>query len=126
MQPLYSITGIVLHGKRRGKALGFPTANMMLTQSIPSGIYVSTTEFNDGEYHSVTFIGAAETFGETDRKAETHILNFSEDLYGVEISVKLLSKLRESERFETVDALVTQIKKDIRQTRNFFKRENNY
>lgn len=120
MKPLYTIIGTVQHGKHRGKDLGYPTANIPLVQSIPSGIYVSTTDIGAKQFQSVTFIGAAETFDENDQKVETYILNFSDSLYGKEIAVSLLSKLRDNEKFSRVEDLVKQIEQDIRATKKYF------
>lgn len=143
---LYSISGKVLSGKKRGKDLGFPTANVSLEQEIPEGIYVSEVMFeqdsnldsrsknldsgqarmtkvvgNDRKkYPSVSFIGPAIQFGEDDYKSETYILDFDEDLYGKEISVKLLKKIRDNMKFDSVDELIDQMQKDVEETRKYF------
>lgn len=115
------IKGKVLEGKKRGKTLGFPTANVRLDINASQGIYISQTEFEDKVFESVTFIGNAKTFGEKEIFAETYILNFDRDIYNKEIVVHLLKKIRENEKFETVDSLITQIKKDVEETENYFK-----
>jgi len=89
---MYSFWGKVIHGKKRGKRLGFPTANVRLHKIIPEGVYVSKTKFDKKWHKSVSFIGTAKTFGAVEIFAETHILDFNCDIYGKWISVKLLKK----------------------------------
>ena len=112
--------GKVKRGSKRGKLLGFPTANFSLHKNISQGIYVSQTKFLGKVYQSVTFIGNAKTFGEKDIKAETYILNFNKNLYGKFITVKLLKKLRGNKKFKSEKDLIRQIKKDIESTMKYF------
>jgi len=93
--------GKVKKGSKRGKLLGFPTANFSLHKNISQGIYVSQTKFLEKVFPSVTFIGNAKTFGEKDIKAETYILNFNKNLYGKFITIKLLKKLRGNQKFKS-------------------------
>ena len=118
IQPV--IHGNVVEGKKRGKQLGFPTANFPLTQHVADGIYVSQTTIDNNQYNSVTFIGVAETFGETKRNVETYILDFDETMYGKEIWVTLLKKIRENQKFSSQEALVAQIQEDVAAARAFF------
>jgi riboflavin kinase / FMN adenylyltransferase len=134
-----TISGQVIHGKKRGKALGYPTANFVLTEHVEEGIYVSEARIGSirdkgeigeigssgglGEWKwlpSVTFVGAAETFGEHDVKVETYILDFDEDIYGKKLNVKLIKKIRDNEKFVSVEELVSQIGCDIDITRKYF------
>src|SRR4030042_2143291 len=101
-----NIEGKVKKGKKRGKVLGFPTANFALHKKIEQGIYISNTIFENKEYHSVTFIGNATTYGEKDVKAETHILNFNENIYTKWISVRLIKKIRGNKKFTSEKELV--------------------
>ena len=112
--------GKVKKGSKRGKLLGFPTANFSLHKNISQGIYVSQTKFLGKVYQSVTFIGNATTFGEDEVKAETYILNFNKNLYGKFITVKLLKKLRGNKKFKSEKDLIRQIKKDIESTMKYF------
>ena len=89
-----TIRGKVKKGQGRGKALEFPTANMRVKKTVPEGIYISYTLIDERELPSLTFIGIAETFGEKKYQAETYILDFSDSLYGVWITVRLLKKIR--------------------------------
>lgn len=122
MQTMILISGIVEEGKKRGKDLGFPTANILLTQDIPQGIYISQVKIDSGKkwLPSLTFIGNAKTFEEKDVIAETYILDFSEDIYGKTIEIKLLQKIRDNQKFETIEGLKEQMKKDELAARSFF------
>lgn len=114
------IKGKVVKGKQRGKSLGFPTANIALTQKIPEGIYISKTRFNNKTKPSITFIGVAETFNERILQAETFILDFKGDLYGKLIQVELIEKIRESKKFENEKELIDTMKEDERITRVYW------
>lgn len=114
------IKGKVIRGKQRGRNLGYPTANIKVS-GVSEGIYISVTTINGLEYKSVTFIGSAKTFGEKDVFAETYILDFNKDIYDQEIEVKLIKKIRNNKKFDTIDNLVLQITKDVEQTHKYFK-----
>lgn len=120
MADIYQIRGIVQEGKKRGKDLGFPTANIALTGDIEEGIYISKTKVGRTWMPSVTFIGSAETFGEHDRKAETYILDIDKNLYGTTIVVTLLEKIRDSKAFSSVDELIRQMHDDVSKTKEYF------
>lgn len=117
---MYKFWGKVRTHNKRGKKLGFPTANINLTKKHPSGIYISKTRIGNSIYPSLTFIGTAKTFNETKFHAETYILDFRGDLYNKWISIKILKKLRENKKFNSVDNLVKQMKKDEQQAREYF------
>lgn len=121
MHALYTIEGTVIHGKRRGKLLGFPTINVRLDQKVESGIYASRVYVNNEEYLAATFIGDAKTFDENDYKLESYILDFDEEIYGKEVKVELYKKLRDNEKYDNEEELIEQIKKDVLDTRDFFK-----
>lgn len=112
--------GKVQRGQGRGKDLGYPTANIKLEQHIPEGIYISTICIKGQTYNALTFIGTAKTFEENDYKAEVYILDFKEDIYDELVTVNLLQKIRENKKFETIDALVEQIKLDDKKARKYF------
>lgn len=120
MKPLYTFSGVVVSGQKRGKDLGFPTVNVLLTQDIPEGIYASLITVKDKTYHAATFIGSAKTFNETEVKAESYILDFSESIYGATVTVKLLKKIRSNQAFTSVDALIEQMDRDVMEIRGFF------
>lgn len=111
-----------MKGKQRGKALGFPTANVPLTQAIPEGIYISRITVKDTIYPALTFIGVAKTFNETDYQAETYILDFDQDIYNLSVSIHLLEKIRDNMQFSSVDELVTQMEDDTKVARSYFQK----
>jgi riboflavin kinase/FMN adenylyltransferase len=120
MKPDYIFSGIVIAGKKRGAELGFPTANVMLAQDIPEGIYASLITIKNNSYQAATFIGSAKTFNETEVKAESYILDFSESIYGEKVTVKLFKKIRSNHAFSSVDELIEQMHKDVKEIRSFF------
>ncbi|OGE76709.1 MAG: hypothetical protein A3C85_04300 [Candidatus Doudnabacteria bacterium RIFCSPHIGHO2_02_FULL_48_21] len=116
------ITGIVEKNLGRGTRLGFPTANIRIKEAdLEEGIYTALTEHDGSKYPSLAFIGAAATFGENEKKLEVYILDFSHNLYGQEICVKLLEKIREARKFDTEADLVEQMNRDEKAARDFFK-----
>lgn len=111
----YAITGVVIKGDGRGKGLGFPTANIASKHAIiPSdGVYAVRLFARDKYYDGVANIGLRPTFEKKELAIEVHIFDFNEDLYGEEISVFFIKKIREEKRFESIDALIKQINSDI-------------
>ena len=107
--------GIVQRGERRGEKLGFPTANIPLDGET-SGIFVALARMDGKEYH-------AAVYADQKRKLlEAHLGKFEGgDLYGKEIEVELLKKIREDEKFEDVEILKKQIQKDVQDVVAYFK-----
>lgn len=117
---MYKFWGKVRTHNKRGKKLGFPTANVNLSKNIPEGIYVSKIKVGGRGYPSVTFIGKAKTFNEKKFHAETYVLDFNQNLYGKWIVVKLLKKIRGNKKFNSANELVKQMKKDEKEARKYF------
>jgi len=121
----FSLRGPVVEGDRRGRTLGFPTANIAIgaDRALPAyGVYVTRAYVGETAYESCTSIGIRPTFDVEPRPTvETFILDFDEDIYGQEMRIELLERLRGELRFESVDDLVAQMHKDIVQTREHFK-----
>ena len=120
MKPLYLQKGVVIEGKKRGRLMGFPTANLRLSKKIPEGIYASTVEIDERKYLAAVFIGTAKTFNEYELKLEAYILDFDEDIYNKLITVKLYNKLRVNKKFSSMNTLISQIKKDVKSVRDYF------
>lgn len=118
---MYKFWGKVRKDNQRGRKLGFPTANVNLSKNIPEGIYISKARIKDMIYPSLTFIGRAKTFNEQKYQSETYILDFSQNIYRKWISVKLLKKIRENEKFKSVSELISQMKDDEIIARDYFK-----
>ncbi len=113
-----SVFGTIIKGSGRGKGLGFPTANLNLHHEIrpPSGVY-ATKAFLDGrEYNAITNIGTRPTFEvntQTDEPlVEVHIIDFNESIYGKDLEIQFLYKLRDETRFENADELKLQLERD--------------
>ena len=111
----FSINGIVIHGQARGRNLGFPTANIALYEDyehLPNGVYVVTVLYREQIYRAVANIGNNPTFDGCDRRLEVHILDFTGNLYGTEIMVSFYKKIRDEQRFPSVDDLICRIAED--------------
>jgi riboflavin kinase/FMN adenylyltransferase len=117
----FSLRGPVVRGFERGRTIGFPTANIAVSADrvLPSlGVYVSRAVLGENRYPSVTNIGTRPTFdGDGRASIETHLLDFDGDLYGLELKVELLHRLRGEQRFDGVAALVEQIGRDAEAAR---------
>ncbi len=118
----YRLSGDVSQGFRRGSALlGFPTANLSLSENqiLPAdGVYVTKVEIGGASFSAVTNIGTNPTFGNEARTVETFILDFDETIYGKPFAVEFWKRLRGEKKFESPEALRTQIKEDVRRARN--------
>lgn len=114
--------GKVRHGDKRGKSLGYPTANMALHKKLEEGVYVSKTKVEDAVVPSVTFVGSAKTFGKKEYQAETYLLDFNSNLYGKYLTIMLLKKLRGNKKFDNANELAHQMKQDEIAAREFFKK----
>lgn len=115
--------GKVIRGEHRGKALGFPTANMRYHHQSADGIYISRAKVGETWHPALTFIGAAKTFGSSVRRAETYILDFNKNLYGTWLSVRLIKKIRNNQRFDSVTTLVKAIQGDEQKARAYFSKK---
>lgn len=118
----YSIDGKVVHGFGRGKDLGFPTANLEFPQEkvIPKyGIYLTRAK-TEGAYHwGMTNVGINPTFNKEGLFIETHLLDYSGDLYGAEFKVEFLKHIRDEIEFNDVESLKGQIDRDIQWAKNY-------
>ncbi len=110
------IRGEVITGRSLGRTLGFPTANVAIKEElqVENGVYFSKARVNGSEYSAVTNIGMKPTVGGDKRSLECHLLNFSGDLYGLELEVELIEKLRDEQCFESIEALKRQIELDVK------------
>ena len=120
----HRIDGTVAHGDKRGRDLGFPTANLPLDGILPPrfGVYAVEVEVltgpHAGRHRGAASLGVRPTFGVNAPNLETYLFDFSGDLYGAEISVALVSFLRGEERFDDVDALIAQMHRDVAEARH--------
>ena len=117
---LFSISGSVITGNKQGRELGFPTANLSVSENMllpGDGIYATWTTVNQHTYPSATSIGIRPTFGLTERVVEAHILDFDQNIYGEHITVQFVEKIRDQETFDNLPALITQIAEDVSKAR---------
>lgn len=124
----YFVEGTILHGKKMGKAvLGIPTINLIPPEEKllpPFGVYISITEWNGKRYPGITNVGCKPTVeGKNPVGVETHIFDFDEDIYGKEVKVSFLSKVREEKKFASLEALKEQMAHDVAVGKQYF-REN--
>ena len=113
----FSYSGIVAHGNRLGRQLGFPTANLIIPEDkfkVRRGVYVSRVYLGKTKLYGVTNVGLKPTVNEDDTQqtAETFIFDFDEDIYGARIKVELLSFIRPECKFSSVDELQAQVEQD--------------
>ena len=108
------IEGEVIHGKKIGRALGFPTANMSLQdhEDIERGVYRSEVEIEGVKYRAMSNVGIRPSVGGKELLLETHIINFSGDLYGKNLRICLVEKLRDEKRFASIGDLKEQLMRD--------------
>ena len=120
----YSVCGRVAHGDKRGRELGFPTANLqMFRKNTPLvGVFaVTMTGLDGGELHGVANLGNRPTFdGGAKAVLETHLFDFNQDIYGRYVEVHFKAKLRDEIRFNSLAALQAQINRDVTAAQTFF------
>lgn len=121
----YYIDGVVVEGDRRGRAIGFPTANLASDNELlpPHGVYATTTAIEGVVYASISNIGVRPTVDASGRTTvETHIFHLTRDLYGATIRLGFVQRLRDERAFDSLDALKTQIAADCGRARVLFDR----
>jgi len=120
----YQIRGTVETGRNRGgRLLGFPTANIRLTDELcpKIGVYAVTAECLGRQLKGVANIGYSPTFGDQEFTVEVHILDFDEDIYGEKIRVNFVARIREEMKFSGVPELTRQIRDDVRAARGILR-----
>jgi len=108
----------VITSDKRGRVLGFPTANLDIRpqQALPgNGIYATIAQVDGKQFPSATNIGIRPTFGEGEKTVETHFLDYKGNLYGKDIRLEFVQKLRDEQRFPSSKELKVQIEKDVRE-----------
>lgn len=115
----YSISGRVSHGRKLGRTIGFPTANLPLKRCVSpvSGVYVVKAEFKGQPLTGVANVGQRPTVDGVRQQLEVHFFDFSTNLYGEQLEVCLLHKLRDEVKFPSFEALKTQIELDAEAAR---------
>ena len=117
----YALCGEVVHGAQMGRKLGFPTANVEVAGILtpPTGVYAAEAEFGAGPLRAAVNIGFRPTVEAAPARlvVEAHLLDFEGDLYGQELELTFLRKLREEQKFGSLEALRGQVERDIAQAR---------
>jgi riboflavin kinase / FMN adenylyltransferase len=113
------LRGPVVHGRERGRTIGFPTANIQSrTECLPpDGVYATRVVMEDGSYPSITNIGMRPTFGEPERSIEAHIFDFNRDIYDREVKLEIAERIRPERKFESAQALAAQIASDLQRAK---------
>lgn len=110
---MIDIEAEVIHGKKIGRALGFPTANMSLDgYDIERGVYRSEVAIDGTTYRAMSNVGIRPSVGGKELLLETHVIGFQGDLYGRRLRVRLLEKLRDEKRFASIGELKEQLMRD--------------
>lgn len=122
----YTVIGKVVHGDSRGKSIGFPTANIAISNPnklLPaSGVYVVSIEIDFKDYWGMSNIGIRPTFNGEDTVFEAHIFDFDRDIYDKEISICFHERIRHEKKFESTGELVKQLYKDKQVSLDYFKK----
>lgn len=116
----YCLSGPVIHGAERGRSIGVPTANIAVApdRAIPAfGVYAGHASIGETSYRAAINVGRRPTFDNGAPSVEAHLLDFDEDIYGQDLGIEFVHRLRGEVKFESVQALLIQIKEDIAATR---------
>lgn len=125
----YHVTGEVVHGDQRGRQIGVPTANLQIASDklLPkNGVYATRTQVTHNDtlhlFHSVTNLGVRPTVDGIQQRLETHLFAFpptdhTGDLYGQPLTIEFIARLRDEQRFSSIDKLIAQIQLDMQQAR---------
>ncbi|OFI49656.1 riboflavin biosynthesis protein RibF [Floricoccus tropicus] len=120
----FMIEGIVVHGDARGRTLGFPTANLVLTDNVhlpDDGVYVVDVNYDGKTYRGMASVGKNVTFDGTELRLEVNILDFSGDIYGEKLELIWLDRIRDMVKFDSIEMLVEQLKDDEEKARKWVK-----
>jgi riboflavin kinase / FMN adenylyltransferase len=115
----YSLTGRVGTGLRRGRTIGFPTANLVEVPTVipGDGVYAVAVAIDEKKYAGAANIGPNPTFGENERKIEVHVIDYEGDLYGRVLTVTFVDRLRDTRPFGSAAELIAQLRQDVEQAR---------
>ena len=122
----YRLPGIVVEGDRRGRTIGFPTANLAVDErlAVPAdGVYAARVGVGAEVHPAVVNIGIRPTFDGLQHTIEAHLLDFEGDLYGREIEIRFVERLRGEQKFDSIDALVAQITTDVARARTILEEQ---
>jgi len=115
----FFILAKVIHGHARGRKLGYPTANLERAEDLypKAGVYAAYVTVDNETYRGAVNIGTKPTFGDEDFSIETFVFDYKGNLYGKELTVSFVDRLRDEQRFPSPEALVQQMEKDIERSK---------
>ena len=121
----FALHGLVVRGHGRGKGLGYPTINLTTRYNLipKNGVYITEVRHGGRTYRGVTNIGVNPTFGDNQRTIETFILDFDGELYGDDVVVSFLRRIREEKKFSGPEELMMQIDRDVATARQYFEEQ---
>lgn len=115
----YTLNGIVIEGRRLGRTLGFPTANIKVNDNSPlflmNGVYAVIVTHQNKEYKGMVNIGIRPTFEQHELSIEVNLFDFSDDIYGHELTLSFIDRIRDEIKFPDIEALKQQLKLDKKQ-----------
>lgn len=116
----FRFTGKVVFGKKRGRVLHFPTINLVVKENfrLGFGIYAVRVKTSLGVFSGALYYGPRETFGEKEPSLEIHLLDFERNLYGEDVEIEVLAKIRDVRAFPDVKSLKRQIAEDVSAVRD--------
>ena len=120
----FEFTGKVIEGKKIGRTIQFPTANIAIAENyklVPkNGVYIIESEIDNIHYHGMMNIGTNPTLGENQQTIEVHFFDFDQNIYDKTLTIKVLDKIREEQKFDSLEALRMQLKKDQTFSKSYF------
>ena len=124
----YSLEGVVVGGKKLGRTIGFPTANLKVSEDmlIPKkGVYYTNVVYNNNQFKGITSVGTNPTVNGEKITIETYILDFDRNIYDKELKLIFLERIRDEKKFDSIEKLVERLKKDkeFAKTREFYNKK---
>ena len=117
------IEGVVVEGKKMGRSLGFPTANIKFQNndlaSIPNGVYASKIIYHNSIYNGMVNVGFRPTFGKNELTVEVNLFNFQGELYGETLKIFFIKRIRDEQKFPDLETLKNQLREDKVWVENF-------
>lgn len=125
----YEVVGEVVHGEKRGREIGFPTANIKSEGFLlpKEGVYATLVKINDRTYEGVCNIGYKPTFhgeGSAALAVEIHLFNFADNIYGESVTVQWIERIRSEKKFSSIEQLIEQIQKDKQEAQQILNKLN--
>ncbi|WP_348798119.1 bifunctional riboflavin kinase/FAD synthetase [Flavobacterium adhaerens] len=120
----YSLTGVIVKGKQLGRTIGFPTANLKIAENFklipPNGVYIVKSIIESVTVFGMMNIGFNPTVGGTNQTIEINYFNFDADLYDQKITVEIMQRIRDEQKFDSIDQLKLQLEKDRNTALTYF------